>query len=312
VGATAGSGLVWGLGRSFGLDRWLNYHHLYYFYVICAEGGVAKAARKLRLGQPTLSTQLKLIEDALGQKLFDRSKRALTLTEAGKVAFDYAKEIFMLGAEMKEVLADKKGSRKVDVQVGVLDSIPKTLILDLTLAALKTAPCSISLLEGSGDTLFRDLANHKIDLLVADYAPLAVEGASLQTRSIAKVPVAVFGAKQFRHLKKGFPRSLNHQPFVLPTRHSKLRHDFEHYFQQNGLQFDLIAETQDMSLQKLMGSTGVGLIPVPEFAASELLAEKKLFRLGEIKGVHEEFWLVSASRRLQNPVAAALMKHFHL
>jgi LysR family transcriptional regulator, transcriptional activator of nhaA len=294
------------------LERWINYHHLYYFYVICTEGGVAKAARTLRLGQPTLSTQLGQIEDALGQKLFVRSKRSLVLTEAGKVAFEYAREIFSLGAEMREVLSDKKAARKVDLQVGVLDSIPKTLILELTQAALKMQPCSVSLLEGPGEGLFRELAKHKVDILVSDYAPLAIEGASFRTKSIAKVPVAIFGSEKFKGLKRGFPKSLDQQPFVLPTRHSKLRHDVEHYFLQNGIGFELVAETQDMSLQKLMGIQGLGLIPVPEFAVAEYLEQKRLFRIGEMAAVTEEYWLVSATRRIQNPVAVELMNSFKL
>lgn len=294
------------------MERWINYHHLYYFYVICMEGGVAKAARTLRLGQPTLSTQLAQIEDALGQKLFVRSKRTLILTEAGKVAFEYAREIFSLGAEMREVLSDKKAARKVDLQVGVLDSVPKTLILELTQAALKTQPCSVSLLEGPGEGLFRELAKHKLDILVSDYAPLAIEGASFRTKSIAKVPVGIFGAEKFKGLKRGFPKSLDDQPFVLPTRHSKLRHDVEHYFLQNEISFELVAETQDMSLQKLMGIQGMGLIPVPEFAVAEFVAQKRLFKIGEMDAVTEEYWLVSANRRIQNPVALALMNSFKL
>ena len=88
----------------FMTQSWLNYHHLYYFKVIATEGSIAKASKTLRLGQPTLSAQLKLLEDVIGQKLFERQNRRLILTDAGRVALDYANEIFRLGSELLDTI----------------------------------------------------------------------------------------------------------------------------------------------------------------------------------------------------------------
>src|SRR3989338_5357862 len=109
----------------------LNYHHLYYFKTIAIEGGIAKAAEKLRLGQPTLSTQLKQLEVMVGKPLFERRNRKMILTEAGKAALDYANEIFRLGDEMLEVLQDKLVANATHLQIGALDSVPKSIILSL-------------------------------------------------------------------------------------------------------------------------------------------------------------------------------------
>ena len=104
--------------------KWLNYHHLFYFRTIANEGGIARAAVKLRLGQPTLSTQLKHLEDAVGRPLFERKNRSLVLTEAGKIALDYAENIFRAGDELLQVLADGAISGRTDVKIGALDSVP--------------------------------------------------------------------------------------------------------------------------------------------------------------------------------------------
>lgn len=63
--------------------EWLNYHHLLYFWTVVREGGVSRAAEKLRLAQPTISAQVKALEDAFGQRLLDRQGRRLVLTDAG-------------------------------------------------------------------------------------------------------------------------------------------------------------------------------------------------------------------------------------
>jgi len=301
------------LKRKYGtFVKWLNYHHLFYFRAIAKEGGIAKAAEKLRLGQPTLSTQLKQLEDALGRPLFERKNRSLVLTEAGKIALDYAENIFRAGDELLQVLEDGAFSGRTDVKIGALDSVPKRLLSSLTRMALKEQNATVSILEGRGDELFRELFAHQLDLIVSNYPPASLEFGRIYSRSIAKVPVVVFGSAAFSGLKKKFPESLDGQPFILPTAHSKLRHDLDHYFKVNRLRVIPIVETQDTSLQKLLGIDGFGLIPLPEFTARDLVGEKKLVKLGTLQDVREEFWLISAARRIENPIAAKIMKSFQL
>lgn len=288
---------------------WLNYHHLYYFKTIANEGGIARAAEKLRIGQPTLSAQLKLLEDKVGKPLFERRNRTLVLTEAGKAALEYANEIFRLGDEMLEVLQDRTTENQLHLQVGALDSVPKSVLLALVVEAHKHFSCSVSILEGKGDELLRELRTHKIDLIVSNYSAQVLEDAQMFSRSVAKLPVAVYGSKKFVGLKKSFPKSMNGMPFVLPTLHSKLRHDLNHYFKLHNIQVSPVAETQDTSLQKLLAEHGTGLAP---FSVVEGSAEEGLVKIGKLNDVFEEIWLISANRKIENPVAAKLMNSFSL
>lgn len=294
------------------MDNWLNYHHLYYFRTIATEGSIAKAAAKLRLGQPTLSAQLKQFESKIGVALFERQHKKLILTEQGRIALEYASEIFQMGSEMVEVLHDRLKSEKTHVQLGALDSIPKHLISCLVEAAYKIAPCSVSVLEGDDGLLVRELLAHRIDLILTNHPPAISDGKKLFVRSLGKIPVSVFGASKFRQVKKGFPKSLDQMPFVMPTRHSKLRHDLDHYFSSQKIRIDLVAETQDTSLQELLGSRGVGLLPTSALAAQGLVKRGELVELGVLEGVSEEIFLVSASRRIENPVSSSLLKSFSL
>jgi LysR family transcriptional activator of nhaA len=294
------------------MDTWLNYHHLYYFQVIASEGSISKAAEKLRLGQPTLSAQLKQLEDKIGMQLFERQHKKLILTEHGRIALEYAAEIFKMGHEMVEVLHDRLVPARIHVQLGAIDSIPKNLIFQLVKAAYSLGPCSVSILEGKDDELMRELLAHKLDLIFTNHLPSVTDGKKVYSRLIAKLPVVICAAPQFKNLKKGFPLSVSQKPFVLPTPHSKLRHDLDHYFRIHQIQPDIIGETQDTSLQKIMGSEGIGLIPIAEMAVQSLVKKEELVQLGRLEGVFEELYLVSSTRRIENPISSQLLKKFQL
>lgn len=287
----------------------LNYHHLYYFKIIATEGGIARASEKLRIGQPTLSSQLKQLEDSIGKTLFERRNRKLILTEAGRAALNYANEIFNLGDEMIEVLQDRTSENLLHLQIGALDSVPKSVIHALVVEAHKIAPCTVSILEGKGDELFRELRAHKLDLIVSNYPTLKIEESQVYAKSVAKLPVAVYGCAKDKELKKSFPKSLDGKSFVLPTIHSKLRHDLDHYFKLNQIKAISVAETQDTSLQKLLAENGVGLAP---FSESGGMKGSGLIRLGRLPGIYEEIWLIAAERKLENAIATKLVNTFSL
>lgn len=292
---------------------WLNFAHLYYFKIIASEESVIKAAKKLRLGQSTLSTQLKQLEENLGTKLFDRKNKRLIITDHGKSVLDYANEIFKMGGEMIEMIHDRKTPGRVHVQIGALDSIPKHVTLQLAEAAYQIGNCSISILEGKADELLRELEQHRIDLLVSNFVPNVSQQLGLYSRLFASTPVVICGAKRFANLKKNFPRSLDGQPFVLPTlAHSKLRQDIDHYFKLRGIQIDIVAETQDTSLQKLFGIKGIGLIPLSYPAAAPYLKSGELAKIGEVGSVEENLYLLAASRKIENPISSKLIKTFKI
>ena len=289
---------------------WLNYNHLYYFSIIAREGGVARAAEKLRLGQPTLSTQLKQLEEVIGHPLFERKNRKMVLTEAGKIALQYAEQIFSLGDELVAVIQDRLITNRVHVQIGALDTIAKDIIIDLVRAANKSRSCTVSVFEGKGDELLRDLMAHNLDIVLSNYSPSISVG--LVFRQIAKMPVIICGNAAARGLARGFPASLEGANFILPTVHSKLRHDLDYFFKSHNLKINCAAESQDTSLMTSMGAAGLGLVAVARPAVASYLATKDLFEIGNLPGLEEQLWLIMASRRIENPVARDLMKEFTL
>lgn len=290
---------------------WLNYHHLYYFMVVAMEGSIANASKKLGIGQSALSIQLKQFEDAISVALFERSKKRMSLTENGVKALEYAKEVFKLGSEMLETLHDHPSLNRIHVQIGALDTIPKHLTLQISQAVLGTKNCSISILEGKGVQLLRELTQHRIDLMITNELPLSGVG-QIYTKKIAHLPLLVLGSKKFVPLRKNFPHSLTSQPFIVPTLDNKVRHEIDHYFKLKDIKVDIIAESQDVMVQKLMTLKGLGLMVLPQFAAEEYLKKKELFIIGELVDTYEDLYLVAASRKIENPIASSIMKNFKI
>lgn len=294
------------------MRNWINYHHLLYFKLIAEEDSVSKAAEKLRLNQSTLSAQLKQFEETLGVKLFERHHKKLVLTDQGKVTLDYAKNIFSMGSELLEVLNDKITPSRTSLQVGALDSIPKQITLQITKDAFKMGKCHVSIIEGKSDEIFRELTAHKLDLVITNFIPTAIEIKGLVHRVLSKKSISIFGAEKFKPLRKGFPQSLQDQPFIMPTYDSKMRYDIEHWLKTRSIQIDPIAESQDISLKKLMAIDGLGLIPLASHSVNRQIHNGELFEIGKLTSVFENLYLVSAQRKIENPIAKALFKTFEV
>jgi LysR family transcriptional activator of nhaA len=290
--------------------KWLNYHHLLYFRVIATEGSIVQASRTLLVGQSALSTQLKQLEESLGQKLFERKNKSLILTEAGKVALDYADEIFRKGEEFVQVFNDENLSAKSHYKIGVVASAPKIIACKLMEKAQEFGDnCFISMSEETSEELVRKINAHELDLALTNN--LSVLGKeNLQIKPVGSGNIGIYGSKKFQKLTKGFPQSLNGAPFILPTKHSKLRYDLEHVFLSLKIHYDLVAEVQDSSVKKMMGEHGRGLISLPEFAAKPLVKEGKLFKLGKLANLKEEYWLITKKRTISSPITDIMLDKF--
>jgi LysR family transcriptional activator of nhaA len=288
---------------------WINYHHLYCFLVVAQEGSLSDASKKLGIGQSALSIQIKQLENSLGFPVFERSHRRLTLNETGLVVLSYAKEIFRIGGEMVQAVHDRPRENRVHLQIGTLDSIPKHLTLELVHRALDSKKCTVSVLEGNQQDLLRNLSEHQLDLVLTNSSNITIQP-NLHSRRIARLPLWVVGTKDFLKLKNKFPNSMAGAPCIVPTSDSVVRHEIESFFKSSKVRPDYIAETQDVMIQKLLALSGIGITIAPEFAVREYVASKRLFLIGKLDNAFEELFIVSATRKIENPIAAKLMKGF--
>src|SRR5690348_6011752 len=148
--------------------EWLNYHHLLYFWAVVRAGSIHKAAAELRISPPAISTQLKILEDHLGEKLLERSGRRLVLTETGRTVFSYAEDIFSLGRDPMDVVKNRPVGRPLRLDAGGVDVMPKVVVQTLLAPALQLRePVRIVCREASSDQLLGRLATHGLDVVLS-------------------------------------------------------------------------------------------------------------------------------------------------
>lgn len=289
--------------------QYLNYNHLYYFYTIATEGGVAKAASKLHLSQSALSTQLIQFEKHLGHPLFDRRQKRLYLNEMGKIALKYAQEIFGLGHELLDSLQDREHQGRIRVQIGAVDAIPKSTFIDVIDFAQKNMTSTVTLTESSPDHLLHSLKTHELDILLLNFQPQGFDDSELLQRCAASSPICVLANQKFETLQRGFPASLNGQPVILPTKSSRLFIDLRDYFSRHEIRAEIVSEIQDTGLQTFLAIRGDGLIFLPEYCIHNSLSEQ-LKLIGTLNDVREDLWLVTAKRKIPNPAATWIFSNY--
>jgi LysR family transcriptional activator of nhaA len=287
----------------------LNYNHLLYFKTIVEQNSIIKAAEYLRVGAPAISMQLKLLEDKLQKKLFIRDKKKLVLTDTGQLVYAYAKEIFNLGTELMTTLNDQVYG-DIKIQIGVQDTIPKNLISSLTSYIYNHYPAMISVYNGSLEEMTLGVVSHRFDIALLNTLPIINDKSLLFSNRILKTNIVLAGAKKFLPLKNKPLSSFKNQPFILPTGQSVLRHKIEFLFKNENVDFHLVGESQDTIVQKNMAISGNGIIPIMKEAIGHYVHANQLFILKELPEIQDEIWGVTAKRRIENPIAADIIKKF--
>lgn len=286
----------------------LNYHHLRVFWTAAREGGVTRASEKLHVSQPTVTTQIRALEQTLGQKLFARSGRRLVLTDSGRSAYRYADEIVGLGQELVDRMKGGAPGREVRLTVGIADVLPKLIAYRILEPALKLAePVRVEGIEDTPERLLAELAVFGLDVVLAD-APV---GPTVRVRAynhlLGECSVSVFGAGRLaRAYRRGFPRSLDGAPFLLPRHHAALRLGLDDWFEREGVRPHIVGEFDDSALMKAVGQAGVGLFPAPSPIAREVCRQFGVRSLGTIESVRQRFYAITVDRKLKHPAVIAI------
>ncbi len=287
--------------------EWLNYHHLFYFWNVARSGSIARASEELRLSQPTISNQLKTLEKALGHRLFERQGRQLVLTAVGRTVLRYADDIYRTGREMQQALKGIPTGERLRLVAGVADVIPK-MVAERLLQPAVAAVEKVALVcrEAPLTQLLGLLAIHEIDVVLAD-AP-APENVKVRAYShlLGECGVVFLAPPQLAQARKGFPRSLDGAPFLLPSPGTALRHGLDRWFEAQGVRPDVAGEFDDSALLWAFGRRGLGLFPAPAVVEREICDEMKVQAVGRTEEVRERYYAISVERRLRHPAVVAI------
>jgi len=289
---------------------WLNYHHLLYFWTDVREGGVVRAAERLRLSQPTVSSQVRALEKALGERLFIRTGRRLVPTDVGQVVYRYADEIFSLGRELVDTVHGRGEGRPARLVVGVADALSKLIAYRLVAPVLALpGPIRVVCREGSTEKLLAQLALHEVDVVLSDTPVPPTVRVRAYNHLLGECGLTFFAAPAAaRRLGRGFPGSLAGQPFLLPGEGSVLRRQLEDWLQQAGIRPAVVGEFDDLALMKVFGENGAGAFAAASAIEPEIRRQYRVVPIGRIESVRQQFYAISAERRLKHPAVSVIVE----
>ena len=288
--------------------KWLNYHHLLYFWTVAREGGISKAAAKLRLSQPTISAQIRLLEDSLGERLFQRQGRALVMTDVGRVVYRYADEIFGIGRELLETLRGRPPGRPLQLAIGIVNAVPKLIAYRLLRPAVEsTEPVHVVCREDNAEQLTAQLATHALDVVIADTPAPPHVRVKVFNHLLGESDTAFFApAPLAARLRRRFPRSLNEAPMILPTINAALRRGLEQWFEKEKIRPRTIGEFEDSALMKVFGQGAGVAFPAPAAIAADVCRLYGVRQIGRTSAVRERYYAISVERRLTHPGVLAI------
>jgi LysR family transcriptional activator of nhaA len=287
---------------------WLNYHHLRYFWVVAREGGLARAAARLRVSQPSISAQIRELEQALGEKLFRREGRRNVPTDVGQLVLSYADEIFLLGEELLSNVKGRAPGRILRLHVGVVDSFPK-LVTNQILDPVFGMDQAVHVIcrEGKLEDLLAQLATHRLDVVLADEPAVGLLNARTFTHRLGNSPISICAAPTLaRSLRRGFPKSLHDAPALLPATNTSARRSLEKWFQAMRLKPRVLAEFEDLALMKAMAADGKGFIALPAAALAEAKGHYGFEPVGRAGNCQEQYYAITAERRIEHPAVAEI------
>lgn len=286
----------------------LNLKHLRYFWVVASEGSITKASEILHLTPQTISGQLRMLEESIDNKLFQKSGRNLVLSDTGQTVFSYADEMFSLESELQDVLQGKPNTQNLKFNVGVAMVVPK-LIAYRVLEPVTEMQESVKLVchEAPLVDLLADLSVHKLDLVLADAPISPTLNVKAYNHLLGESGISFFArSEDARRYRRNFPDSLDGAPMLMPTSTSSLRRSLDQWLENRNIKPYIVAEFEDRALMKAFGEAGTGVFTSPTAIGEDVIAKYGVKVVGQTDELKERFYAISAERRIKHPAVAAI------
>ena len=285
-----------------------SYRHLYYFWVVAKEGGMAKAADRLDMAVQTVSTQVRELEKSLGYELLKPAGSGVALTDAGRAAMHQAELIFQLGEKLPDVVRDAVGTPSVRLAVGISEGLAKLVVHQLMEPVMSTANLRLICQEDEFADLLGDLALHRLDVVLADRPAPSNPNLKVYSHPLGSSNLLWFAPPALlAQARKGFPQSLAKVPVLLPTSHAAVRPRIDHWFERLGIKPNVVGEFEDSALLKTFGAAGMGVFPAAELVQAELMTRYDVKKVGVCEGVQEHFFAIGARKKVLHPLVQKLL-----
>jgi LysR family transcriptional activator of nhaA len=284
----------------------LNYNHLRYFWEVAHDGNLTRTAARLNLSQSAVSVQIRKLEDRLGQPVFERRNRQLHLTEAGRIALDYADTIFGAGQELVDTLR-RTGSARQVLRVGALATLSRNFQIEFLRPLLGKPQVELVLRSGTSIELMQSLETLSLDVVLTNRAPVADALTSFIVRPVSQQKVSVIGKPARIDASADLADLLRSNPIIVPTLETPIRIGFDALCAQLDVRPELAAEVDDMAMMRLLAREDIGLAVLPPIVVKNELESGLLKEADHEIGLTESFHAVTAKRKFPNPMLAVLL-----
>lgn len=299
-----------------------NYNHLYYFYVTVKSGGVTAAAKHLTISQPSLSGQIKVLEEFLQIKLFKKIGRKNELTYEGALIFGFCRQMFELSEEMHESITEKIPHASRRVYIGVSNEIAHTFVVEVISHFLKKynpqLRPKIMMISGTHEKLAEQLKFREIDVLVSQ---LAVKSPDLENLQKVEVPVNLICAvdkklspqKRYMNIANALKEisASSITRWVVPSPGFKLRAEINDFFEKNSLKGSIVFESDvvESLTRSVVDRVGISLLPL--IYVPKELTHQSLYSFGPKRGYWKHrIWISCHSKSKEDRLINSLSRSF--
>jgi LysR family transcriptional activator of nhaA len=289
------------------MDR-INFNKLYYFYVVAKEGSVKSASKKLHLTQPTISSQIRQLEEELGFEVFIRKHRKLELNRNGRFVLKKAEKLFNLADELVSSLPARGQAERIKIRIGAIQSLSNSFIYDFSLKLWREESIMISISQGSMTDLIRKMDRNELDIILSD-GPYA-KSKKYKSISLGQDKIVAVGGKDLTFNKRGFPQSLSELPYLAFSNQGRLQEDVDYFFNRENIQPERIGEVDDVTLMRVITENSQCFSILPHRAVKESLDHKKLKVLGEIQQIQSGLWAIVPSLAANRNLIRKIIKDY--
>ena len=288
----------------------LNFNHLRYFWAVAHEGSLTRAAVRLNVSQSALSVQIQKLEQRMGHPLFDRIGRRLILTEAGRIALDYADTVFRAGDELMSTLDGRPGAIRQVLRVGALTTLSRNFQLEFLRPLIGRADVELIVRSGTMRDLLAQLEAHALDVVLSNSAAQRDARAPFRNHLLAQQPVSLVGRPRPGQPAFRFPEDLRSEPILLPSLDSDIRVGFDRLLDLASIRPIIVAEVDDMAMLRLLARERDGVTLVPPIVVRDELASGVLIELCRIPQLSESFYAIMQTRRFPNVLLGQLLDRY--
>ncbi|HBL17615.1 MAG: hypothetical protein A2X36_14105 [Elusimicrobia bacterium GWA2_69_24] len=287
----------------------INYHHLYYFWVVAKAGRISQACRQLLLSQSTLSMQIQQLERSFGKQLLHRSRKGVALTPEGRIAFDYCERIFSQGEELAAALRPGCGLTPARLRLGITGSVSRHVVTQILERVYRIdRRLRVSLLEGLHEDLRERLEKHRLDVVVSNIDFANDLGLEFRSRLVGALPIDFVAVPKLGKLIRRFPADLATLPMFLNAPENPVRKEIDLFLCRHRVVVSVEAEIDDFDLLRFLVLRGRGVAAMDALTVRQDIAQGRLVRINPRPvSVKEYIWFTCGRHPKPNPILQEVM-----